>query len=417
VVAWIPVELFVALVAVGGILVVAANWLRLAKLFAVGLAGTLFVEYTRDWFLWDERYSFLASGPHLGAENFWIFACKIFLFFALVFTALPFVSWQRWKGSLLPWAVAALALPAHYLPLRATLPAWLSEFVFLPPETDVHGFFAALLALPVAAGFAFVFKKSGAEKPVRVKQLTWLGGSVLFFVTVFFPEQFEQQWLTLGWAAEAAVLALLLRCVSHGGLGAVALGLLAVVLARLTVLAEYGLPDYAKGAVFFNVYLYTYGVATLCFAAAAWGFEGSGPVRWREAFGLAARALRAAAVLLGFLLVNLEIADYFTPVGATQIVFDVTGDWHGAASFARGMSFTLAWGVFALGLVGAGLWRRASSARWVGLALLGATLGKVFLFDLAGLGNLYRVAALIGTAIVAIGASLLYQRFLKRSRE
>jgi uncharacterized membrane protein len=44
--------------------------------------------------------------------------------------------------------------------------------------------------------------------------------------------------------------------------------------------------------------------------------------------------------------------------------------------------------------------------------LLSVALLKLFLHDLSQLAQLYRVAALLGVAVIAILASFAYQRFL-----
>jgi uncharacterized membrane protein len=46
------------------------------------------------------------------------------------------------------------------------------------------------------------------------------------------------------------------------------------------------------------------------------------------------------------------------------------------------------------------------------MALLGFTILKLFLHDLSQLEQLYRIAAFIVVAIIAMLASFLYQRFL-----
>ena len=46
------------------------------------------------------------------------------------------------------------------------------------------------------------------------------------------------------------------------------------------------------------------------------------------------------------------------------------------------------------------------------VALLVATLAKLFLHDLSSLNQLYRIGAFIGVAIILIVASFVYQRFL-----
>jgi len=75
------------------------------------------------------------------------------------------------------------------------------------------------------------------------------------------------------------------------------------------------------------------------------------------------------------------------------------------------MSYSIGWGLFALTLVVAGIWKRIRAARYAGIALLGVTVVKLFTHDLANLGQLYRIGALLGVAVVAIAASFFYQRF------
>ena len=111
-------------------------------------------------------------------------------------------------------------------------------------------------------------------------------------------------------------------------------------------------------------------------------------------------------VILAFVLLNVEIADYFTPVGARALT------WQFSGSFARDMTYTIAWSLFALGLLVAGIWKEARLARYAAIALLSVALLKLFFHDLAQLAQLYRVGALFAVAAVAILASFAYQRFL-----
>jgi uncharacterized membrane protein len=52
--------------------------------------------------------------------------------------------------------------------------------------------------------------------------------------------------------------------------------------------------------------------------------------------------------------------------------------------------------------------------RWVSLSFLVVTIGKVFLYDLGELRDLYRVVSLVGLAVSLLLVSLLYQRFVFR---
>ena len=114
--------------------------------------------------------------------------------------------------------------------------------------------------------------------------------------------------------------------------------------------------------------------------------------------------------VLAFLLLNLEIADFFSPVEGT-LTFEFSGN------LARDMTYTIAWALFAFALLVLGIWRRLRFVRYAALGLLSVALLKLFLHDLANLDNLYRIGALIAVAAIAIVASFVYQRFLPANHE
>ena len=118
--------------------------------------------------------------------------------------------------------------------------------------------------------------------------------------------------------------------------------------------------------------------------------------------------LGSLGVILSFLLLNLEIADYFS-IGPT-LTFSFTGN------FARDMTYSIAWALFALGLIVVGMRIRQRAARYAGVALLGVTLLKLFLHDLSDLNELYRIGAFVSVALILIAASFIYQRFLVPDR-
>ena len=105
---------------------------------------------------------------------------------------------------------------------------------------------------------------------------------------------------------------------------------------------------------------------------------------------------------------NIEIADYFGTAGHT-LTFQFEGN------FARDLAYTVGWALFALALLTLGIWKGTRAARYAALVLLSITLLKLFFHDLARLGQLYRVGALVAVAFVAILASFLYQRFIPRN--
>ena len=180
-------------------------------------------------------------------------------------------------------------------------------------------------------------------------------------------------------------------------------GLLVVVFARLA-LNPAVLSYHPRAAVpIFNWYLYTYGIATVClFAAARLLAPPRHLVFGRNSLPL----LYTLGTVLAFLLVNIEIADYFSAPGAAALTFQFSGN------FARDMSYSIAWGMFALLLLIVGIRKKTAPVRYASLGLLGVTVLKLFFHDLSQLDQLYRISAFVVVAVIAIVASFLYQRFL-----
>jgi uncharacterized membrane protein len=69
--------------------------------------------------------------------------------------------------------------------------------------------------------------------------------------------------------------------------------------------------------------------------------------------------------------------------------------------------FLMAYGA---GLLAAGFWKRIAFVRWQGLILLIFTIAKVFLWDISGLSQGYRVASFLGLGALLLGVSFAYQK-------
>lgn len=79
-----------------------------------------------------------------------------------------------------------------------------------------------------------------------------------------------------------------------------------------------------------------------------------------------------------------------------------------------GTATTLWWAAAAMILILLGLRLQRRYLRVTALALLGLTVGKVFLVDLAGLDGLIRVAAFVGVGLILLVLSFVYQRIAPR---
>ncbi len=315
-----------------------------------------------------------------------------YLIFFAVFALFPFLFLKKFGDRVVPWATAAMAgLPQFFLIHRLVAAAY---------PNQVMGLLPAAFALPPLLSLIVVLKKI-PENPARMTQLAWFGGVALFFITLIFPIQFDRQWITIGWALEGAALLWLFHRVPHPGLRLTGVGLLVAAFVRLAfnpAVLEY----HARSATpILNWYLYAYGIVTVCLFA---GARLLAPPRNLILQSNAPPILAGLGTVLAFLLLNIEIADFFSAPGST-LTFQFSGN------FARDMTYSIAWALFALVLLVVGILRKTPAARYSAIGLLSVTLLKLFLHDLARIGQLYRVGALIGVAVIAMLASFAYQRF------
>ena len=72
----------------------------------------------------------------------------------------------------------------------------------------------------------------------------------------------------------------------------------------------------------------------------------------------------------------------------------------------------MAWLAWAGLLLAFGVKRAAPGLRRAALVLLALTTAKLFLFDMAALEGLYRVASFLGLGLSLVGIGYLYQRFV-----
>ncbi|MGO8764847.1 MAG: DUF2339 domain-containing protein [Limisphaerales bacterium] len=363
--------------------------LGIAKLFsldwmpAIGLLCLAALEYT-----WDFNH-FNPADPNQPL----LLVLVWYLIFFSVFTVFPFLFLRQFSNKVVPWAVSAMAaLPQFLLVYRFVKLVWPNQFMGLLPT---------VFALPGLLGLAVVLKTIPIENKSRMTQLAWFGGAALFFITLIFPIQFERQWITIGWALEGAALLWLFHRVSHPGLRLVGFGLLVAAFVRLAVnpaVLEYH-PRAATPV--FNWYLYAYGLVTISLFG---GARLLAPPRHLILKSNVRPILAGLGTVLAFLLLNIEIADYFSAPGST-LTFQFTGN------FARDMTYSIAWALFALVLLVYGILRNTSAARYSAMGLLCVTLVKLFFHDLAQLAQLYRIGAFVGVALIAMLASFAYQKF------
>ncbi|MCH9646947.1 MAG: DUF2339 domain-containing protein [Deltaproteobacteria bacterium] len=328
-------------------------------------------------------------------------------FFAVVLlTFWPSFAGRAFHDKRGAWYAAALAGPAWFFPMKELFKA-----VFGATFIGVLPLALAALSLASAYRSRSLWKQ---DEPLRKSSLVWFAAVTLGFISLAIPLQLDKEWITVGWALEGLALLWLWRRLDHAGLKYFALALFAAVTARLVVNPQVLGYHSASGVPVFNWLTYTYLIPAACLLGGAYMLQRLELQRlvpreqglYRSGKPLGAAACGVAAILVIFAWINLSILDFFAEGSRLT--------WSLERSSARDLTTSLAWAIYAVVLLGFGIAKNRVSLRWISLAFLVLTIGKVFLYDLGELQDLYRVASLVGLAVSLILVSLVYQRFVFR---
>ncbi len=309
-----------------------------------------------------------------------------------LFLAYPLLLGQRAKASLYPYLAPVLASAMFFACARESL----VQAGFKPYIGALPLFQAALLLV-------LLVRLLQLERDLErmLSRLALVAGSALAFITIAIPLQLDKEWITIGWALEGAALVWLFRRIPHRGLLLWSRALMAIVFIRLVFNPAVFTYHARSSTRILNWYLYTYIVCAAAMFLAAWLAP-----RVRAAIG----ALCTAGTVLLFLLLNIEIADYYAT--GPSVTFNFF-----SAPLPQMLSYTLGWAVFAVAMLIAGIIANERIVRVSAILLLSVTILKCFLLDLSHLGGLYRIGSLVGLAVSLVLVGLLLQKFVIRKSE
>lgn len=323
-------------------------------------------------------------------------------------------------GLLLLFAASPLLLPTMRDRAGIWRTAAMAPIVFFPAYfmTYREAFgsssdgLAALSFGVVSLGVAFASKRIGPpDESARRTAFVWPAVAAMGFITAAIPMQLNNEWVTIAWAVQGLAVLMLWRRVDHPGLKWLSLALFAAVTVRLTVnpaVLSYHPPS---GIPVFNWLAYTYLVPVVAFVLGSRildRFDRERRRSWEsEVLGesnLLTGAVAMAAIIIGFVWVNLTIVDAFSTGRALELPFDRVP--------ARDLTLSISWALYGIGLLVLGIWRVIRPLRALGTTLIAITALKVFLYDLGNLEDLWRVASLVGLALSLIAVSFIYRRFV-----
>jgi uncharacterized membrane protein len=147
----------------------------------------------------------------------------------------------------------------------------------------------------------------------------------------------------------------------------------------------------------FNLLLWVYAVPAVLLGIA------TAELRRRDSRKLPA-ALTTAVLVLSFALLTLEVRQVFHGT-----FLDV-----GESTVAERYSYSAAWILFGAALLVLGVMRRVKALRYASLAVMLLSVGKVFLYDMSNLSDLYRVFSFLGLGVSLLALAWVYQRFVFR---
>jgi uncharacterized membrane protein len=381
--------------------------------FALLLVAALTVESSRvrSAFLYAVAAFFFAASrvpvralrsEFIEAFEFWPGGALVLWAGSLTLVAFALLARQRYKNS------GALFLLAVLTPV---LPWAISQQDFQETWPLAPGAWPLCFAVIEVGALLFVHARIVSEQERR-NALAAFSAGALAFLSAAFPLQFENQWLTIAWALEGTAVILVWTRLRHVGLKYFGLVLLSAVFVRL-VLNPWVLEYHPRSAIpIFNWLTYTYWVPTVCLFVACSVLirdELAHQSRWESVLYTVKRpliglALGVMGLLTFFVWLNLSVFDYFSTEAFVSI------DW--SRSSQRDLTLSFSWIAYALVLLALGMWRKSVGLRWSSLILLLFTVGKLFLYDLGGLKDLYRVASIAGLAISLMVVALAYQRFV-----
>jgi uncharacterized membrane protein len=353
-------------------------------------AGVLAIAWVRDWkslppvqflatlvYFWG-WYSEFYRADELATTV--LFATVFFVLFA----ALPAVrGWRDGEFSGLEVGIVLVNSLAYLGALRQML--W-------PDNRWALTVAVLVLAAAHLAAERMLPEKRGTK--VRMARILY-AGLALTFATLAIPIRLDGRWITIAWAVQGAVLIWSGLRVRFAAVRWAGLVLFAIVAGRLVLI------PIPADTFLLNARFATFAICVACMALSCY-FAATSDEELSEQESMAFVITSIAANILAIAAASLEVWDVFGRMPSLGI----------DRGHAQELALSMLWLVWALGLLGAGLWKKSEAIRWQALVLLGVVIVKVFLFDLSFLEKFYRIVSflLLGLALMLI--SFYYQRQL-----
>lgn len=367
------------------ILVALRPW---SRLLFMSFAGT--VVFMTGW--WVEFYS-----PGQAGRTAFFVACFFFLFafaprlirLTLGDDALQYSRWHVLALFLMPLANSALGFLAFYNLFDSETADWAGPWL----AVAFAAFYLGMLRIPERS----IVRRS----PALLSHLHLTVAVV--FLTIAIPLKAHGRWLTIGWLVEGAAMLWIASRLRAPLLRVLALLCIVLGLGALLVVDLEPAPT-----PIFNGRFATYCVAIAVCAFSAWLARKSIDEKGKESAS-SSTAIAAISVIAVNLLILiafcLEIHSYWSTIRP----HGNWGYWYNYRVYEQ-FSYSAFLMLFGMALLALGFWRRSAFLRWQALVLLAVTIAKVFLADMSGLSQGYRILSFLGLGVLLLAVSFIYQR-------
>jgi uncharacterized membrane protein len=147
--------------------------------------------------------------------------------------------------------------------------------------------------------------------------------------------------------------------------------------------------------------------------AVAWRILTAGQEVWALS-GRLRSGLQAGIIILFLVLITGETWDYYArgvyrltlSAGSVNIREEMV-----RLQNLRQLLLSAGWLVYSIILMALGIWKRARLVRIEAIVLFGASILKIFIYDLSFLDTLYRTFSFVGLGVILLAVSYLYQRY------
>ncbi len=275
--------------------------------------------------------------------------------------------------------------------------------------SDYLGFYAVLMAAAYVVLGSVAYRRAQEDSYLFLVFL----GLGLTCLTVAIPIQLKQNWITVGWSVEAAVLTWVGFHLDSSKTRRAALLIVAMVVFRLLFLDSSFSGAFGEGFTFlFNKRGMAFSAAILSLFAMAYLYH-----RNRENLADIERwligGLFIGANLLVLFFLTTEISSSFEAAYYQASDYQLKRDIRSRMQ----LSISALWGFYSIVLVTVGILRRLQPLRVLAILLFAATILKVFLVDLGEMEKIYRIIASIGLGVILLAVSMMYQRYRTQINE